>query len=91
MSTKFKWIAPFIALILLGISSLSSHASVFRIVPQTPLPTTVSQGGSVKAYYTVTNTTGSFHSGNYVKYLPPNVTQVTDDVMVPDLCGTPFL
>lgn len=90
MNKVFKWIMPCFVLIFLGMSTITSHAAVFSIVPQTALPTSVPQGGSVKAYYAVTNTTGSFHSGNYVKYLPPNVAQVTVDGTVPNLCGVTF-
>ena len=93
MNIKFKGIMPFLTLIFFGLFSITSHAAVFSIVPKagTSLPTTVAVGGSVKAYYTVTNTTGSSHAGNYVKYLPLNVTQVTSDGAVPDLCSTTFL
>ena len=80
----------FLALMLLSISSTTNHAAVFNIVPQTPLPISLPQGSVATAYYTVTNTTGHFHSGNYVKYLPQNVTQVTVDGSVPNLCGTTF-
>ena len=90
MSTAFKWIMQCVLLILLSLSSTINHAAVFSIVPQTPLPTSLPQGSAVTAYYTVTNTTGSFHAGNYVKYLPPNVTQVTVDGTVPTLCGATF-
>ena len=87
MNIKFKWMMPFWALMLL---SVASYAKVFNIVPQVALPTSVPQGSSVKAYYTVTNTTGRFHASNYIKSLPPNVTQVVTDNMVPNLCGVTF-
>ena len=92
MNIKFKWIMPFLALVFLSLSSITSHAAVFSIVPKagTSLPTHVALGGSVKALYTVTNTTGSSHTGNYVKYVPTNTTQVTVDGTYPDLCGTTF-
>ena len=90
MNTKCKWIARFLALTLLSLSSITNHAAVFNIVPEAPLPTSLPQGSAVTAYYTVINTTGAFYSGNYVKYLPPNVTQVTADGTVPNLCGTTF-
>ena len=80
-------------LLLLGATlSIIGHTAVFNITPKpgTSLPTSVTKGGSVKALYTVTNTTGSYHSGNYVKYLPPNTTQVTVDANYPDLCGATF-
>lgn len=87
MNKILKWIMQ---IPLMGLLSLSCNAAVFNIVPQSPLPTTVPQGGATKAYYTVTNTTGSFHAGNFVKYLPPNVTQVDIDGSVPNLCGSTF-
>ena len=92
MNTKFKWIMPFLAFALLGMSSIVGHTAVFSIVPKagTSLPTHVAIGSSVKALYTVTNTTGSSHTGNYVKYLPTNTTQVTVDGTYPDLCGSTF-
>ena len=92
MNTKFKRIIPFLVFALLGISSIVGHTAVFSIVPKagTSLPTHVAFGGSVNALYTVTNTTGSPHAGNYVKYLPPNTTQVTVDGTYPDLCGATF-
>ena len=90
MNTTCKWIMQFLTLLLLIISSTINHAAVFNIVPQAPLPTSLPQGSVVTAYYTVTNTTGHFHSGNYVKYLPPNVTQITVDGSVHNLCGTTF-
>lgn len=69
-----------------------SHAAVFSIVPKagTSLPTKVTSGNSINAFYTVTNTTGRTHAGNYVKYSPPNTTQVTVDANYPDLCGATF-
>ncbi|RUR09387.1 Ig-like domain-containing protein [Legionella sp. km772] len=86
MNKKFKWVMPFFLLVL----SVISHANVFKIVPQTPLPTSITPGSSVKAYYTVTNTTGRFHSGNYVKALPLNVSQVKSDSKITNLCGASF-
>ncbi len=92
MDKKFKWIIQFLMFSLLGIISTIGYTTVFSIVPKagTSLPTNVTVGGSVKALYTVTNTTGSTHTGNYIKYLPPNTTQVTVDAAYPDLCGTTF-
>ena len=92
MNTTFKWIMTFLLFALLSTSSIVVHAVVFSIVPKsgTPLPTHVASGSSAKAFYTVTNTTGSFHAGNYVKYLPRNTTQVKVDPIYPDLCGATF-
>lgn len=92
MHIKRTWIMPLLMFALLWISSTVGHAAVFSIVPKagTSLPTQVTRGGSVKALYTVTNTTGSSHAGNYVKYLPTNTSQVTVDATYPDLCGATF-
>lgn len=72
--------------------NIISHAAVFSIVPKagTSLPTQVTSGNSINAFYTVTNTTGRTHTGNYVKYSPPNTRQVTVDANYPDLCGATF-
>lgn len=92
MNKKFKSILKFFLFALLSIHSVISYPAVFRIVPKagTSLPTEVTIGGRVKALYTITNTTGSFHAGNYIKYLSPNTTQVTVDPTYPDLCGATF-
>jgi DNA-binding beta-propeller fold protein YncE len=75
---------------LLG--STASFALPFNVAPKagTSLPTTVLQGGTVTAYYTVTNNTQAQRNNNYVKYLPPNVTQVTSGGTYPDTCGATF-
>lgn len=72
----------FFILVLLNISSTIGHTTVFSIVPKagTSLPTHVTIGGSVKALYTITNSTGRSHAGNFVKYLPPNTTHVTTEI-----------
>jgi hypothetical protein len=92
MNTTGKGISRFLMIALLGLSSIVTHATVFSIVPKagTTLPKKVLAGGSVKALYTVTNTTGSSHAGNYVKYLPTNTTQVIDDQTIPNLCKSTF-
>lgn len=53
----------------------SASALPFSIVPDLsiPFPTTMVAGTTVSATYTVTNNTGITRNGNYVKYLPPNV------------------
>lgn len=92
MKTTIKKIMPFVVLTLWATNNVTGHTSVFSIVPKanTSLPTQVTTGTSVKALYTVTNTTGSTHRGNYVKYVPTNTTQVTVDGTYPDLCGATF-
>lgn len=82
-----------LGLFIIGlIVSTGSYALPFAIAP-TPgvsLPTQIVSGQTVTALYTVTNNTGSVRSGNFVKYLPPNVTQVTVDPVYSDLCGATF-
>ncbi|MDP3562742.1 MAG: hypothetical protein Q8R83_11240 [Legionellaceae bacterium] len=92
MNTKFKWAITFLLFSLFTSINTTGYTAVFSIVPKagTSLPTQVTNGGSVKALYTITNTTGLSHAGNYVKYLPPNTTQVTVDGTYPALCGTTF-
>ncbi len=50
-----------------------SHAEVFTIVPNEPLPATIPMGATVNASYLVVNNTGVQRNGNIVQYLPPNV------------------
>lgn len=91
VKSRFKRILPLIVALCATNNSVA-HATVFNIVPKagTSLPTHVAIGGSVKALYTVTNTTGSTHAGNYIKYLPTNATQITVDTNYPDLCSASF-
>ena len=72
---------------LMALTIANAHASLFNIVPKagTTLPT---ESGT-KAYYTVTNTTGSTKTNIYVRYLPPNVTQVFNST-APGICGQSF-
>ena len=64
----------------------------FEITPKagTSLPTKLTLGQPVNAYYTVRNKTSSVRTGNYLKYLPMNVEQVTSNSDIPDLCGATF-
>ncbi|MFA6038183.1 MAG: hypothetical protein WC748_08710 [Legionellales bacterium] len=73
-----------------------STALAFDIYPKegTALPTEILPGQTSVAYYTVKdNTGGPFPPDlyNYVKHLPKNVTQVTVDNAIPDLCGETFV
>lgn len=79
-------------LISLSLTTFELFALPFSITPKTgsPLPTQVPSGQSVTALYTVKNNTAATRAANYVKYLPTNVTQVTSDVSLPDLCGATF-
>ncbi len=68
------------------------HALPFGIAPTpgTTLPTSVIFGQQTYATYTVTNNTVSKRSGNFVRYLPLNVTQITNDSNIKNLCGSTF-
>ncbi|MCW8416763.1 glycoside hydrolase [Fluoribacter dumoffii] len=71
------------------LNSTISFALPFNIVPRGKLPTTVFKGESVDAAYTVTNSTRTTRANNFVKWLPPNVKQVTDPTD-PTVCGSTF-
>jgi len=62
------------------------------IVPKegTTLPTQMTPGYNVNAYYTIINTSASTLNDLYVKYLPTNVSQVTTNGDYPDTCGATF-
>lgn len=72
--------------------STSSFALPFNIVPKagTTLPTQIRPGQKINAYYTVTNNTLAQRNNNFVKYLPPNVSQVTSGGTYGDTCGAVF-
>jgi hypothetical protein len=91
MKIIFQGLMLFFILSICMISTFC-HAAPFNIVPKPgiSLPTKVAKGHTVRALYTVTNTTTQFQSGNYVKPLPPNVTQITVDGTFRDLCGVTF-
>ncbi|KTD52895.1 hypothetical protein [Legionella quateirensis] len=83
-----------IGLLAMGLIFTSTHsfALPFNIVPKagTELPRSFKNGQTVFAYYTVYNNTLVARSGNFVKYLPLNVTQVTGNGTYPDICGSSF-
>jgi hypothetical protein len=82
-----KYIAIFLTGFIL-LFSVASYALPFTIVPMpgTTLPTSVVVGSTVQAYYIVINNTGSTRTNNYVRFLPPNVTQATSG----NTCATVF-
>jgi hypothetical protein len=84
-----KSIKGYIFLCLIGLSLIAkvSYALPFEIIPNGELPTSIVSGEQVPASYIVTNNTGSKRAGNFVKYLPPHVTQVTTGV---GACGETF-
>ena len=70
----------------------SSYALPFTIIPKAGVafPTSITTDSTVTAYYTVFNNTASQRNNNFVKYLPPNVSQVTQGGDYNDTCGTTF-
>lgn len=66
----------------------------FNIAPKngTTLPTSIIPGQTTVAYYTISNTTPitSPIANNFVKYFPPNVTQLLTDATYTDICQTKF-
>jgi Bacterial Ig-like domain (group 2) len=84
-----KWIF-FKVLLFWMLIITKCYALPFHIVPTTALPTTVYQGDTVKAYYTVTNNTLSTRANNFVEYLPPNVTQIVSAGPYSPVCNTTF-
>lgn len=70
----------------------SGYALPFKIATKsgTDLPTTVSAGATALAYYKIKNETKTTRKNNYIKYLPPNVTQVTSGGTYADTCGSTF-
>jgi 6-phosphogluconolactonase (cycloisomerase 2 family) len=91
ITTYSRWPSIF-ALLSASLIASTSYALPFSITPTTgvSLPTTILAGQAATALYTVTNNTGIVRTGNYVKYLPPNVTQITSNSAYPDLCGSSF-
>jgi DNA-binding beta-propeller fold protein YncE len=77
---------------MLLIVNTTIHALPFSVVPKigNPLPTSLSVGNTASAFYTVTNNTQANRFQNYVKYLPPNVAQVTQGGVYSDTCGATF-
>lgn len=88
----FKQILLSLAVLCALCAATVSHALPFSIVPKvgTTLPVEIDAGETANAYYTVTNNTASARNNNYVKYLPPNVRQVTTGGTYPDTCGVTF-
>lgn len=69
-----------------------SYAGPFDIYPKEGVTVidTMTPGYNITAYYTVSNNTSSNRIGNYVKYLPTNVEQVTTGGDYADTCGATF-
>ncbi len=91
MSTKLKLYTYYLILIISCISS-QAQAAVYDISTKsgTTLPTRIVAGGKVTAFYTVSNSTSRSLSNNYVRSLPPNVTQIVSGGTYPNTCGNMF-
>lgn len=77
----------YISLLLLSGLCYAGTPLSISVASGTTLPTQVPVGGVVNAFYTVQNNTVSVRSNNFVKWLPVNVTQVTNDSRY---CGATF-
>ena len=77
---------------VLTLFSASSHALNFIVTPKvgTTLPTSVPSGGTVYAYYTVSNNTMIERDQNYIQNLPANVAQITTGGFYADTCAEAF-
>lgn len=82
----------FFAYFLLTAANTYARPLPFNVVPKagTTLPSTLISGSTATAYYTVTNNTLEARADNFIKYLPPNVSQVTTGGTYPDTCGETF-
>jgi hypothetical protein len=85
-----KSVKQVLALSILGMFCSTAYAAPFTINPIGTLPTSIANGQSLSAYYTVTNKTLTQRNNNFVKHLPPNVTQVTTNAGQANLCGSTF-
>lgn len=86
-----KWIKFFLISVFL-FHCIDSYALLFSITPKsgTLLPTQLIWGNTVTALYTVKNNSSRPFINAYVKYLPPNTSQITSDTQYPDLCSSTF-
>ncbi len=87
MNTRKKLFFLFLLLL-----STVCYALPFTITPKsgTSLPISIGIGNTATAYYTISNNTQAQRNGNYIKYLPLNVTQVTTGGTYGDTCGATF-
>ena len=88
-----KILSTFYASMTLLMIPYAAQALPFLINPKTGtnLPTHLAEGQTTNAYYTITNNTISLRNGNFIKYLPTNVKQITTDPSIHDLCGAHLL
>jgi hypothetical protein len=85
-------IRQWILFLILYAVNAACFALPFTIVPTpgTTLPSFVGVNQTVTAFYNVTNNACVSLNSNFIKYLPPNTTQVTTDPTIPNLCGSTF-
>ena len=95
MGREFKYqkkLALSLTFLFMMVGSTAGHALPLSVVPTplTALPTKVQLGSPVMAYYTITNQTKYAQSNIYIKYFPPNVTQITSNSTFTNTCGQKF-
>ncbi|MDF1683803.1 MAG: hypothetical protein P1U36_04010 [Legionellaceae bacterium] len=80
------------SLLLLFLLNSSAHALPFNIVLKDGVfaPTTMTLGYNPMIYYTVSNNTGKTLNNAFVRYLPPDVSQITTGGTYSDTCGATF-
>lgn len=81
---SFHLVKLYIAMVLLFVQK--TFAANFSIVPYGALPTTVAQGQTVQAYFTITNNSHGARNGYSVVGLPKTVTQNS----TADYCTNPI-
>lgn len=82
-----KGLYQLFAFVTLICISAVSYAIPFDVKPKSFLPTTIVQGQTLTAFYTVTNKSLRVLTDNFLLYLPQNVTQDFTDNTIPNLCG----
>ena len=92
MSGKKGWLLTSLGFLSVLIVSPATLALPFSVLPTagSTLPTQISTGQTLPAFYTITNLANISLANNYIKYFPQNVTQVTSDGNIPNLCASPF-
>jgi hypothetical protein len=91
MYSKKSYIQNILTCFFVALFSMC-QALPFTIIPKegTEFPTSMVLDTPTTAYYTIINNTGVQRNNNFVKYLPPGVTQVLTGGTYPDTCGERF-
>jgi len=76
--------------VFLFASKISWAYSIYIYSDAVLLPTSILKGKTATAYYVVYNNTSEIKKANYVRYLPPNVTQVVKGGVFKNTCGAYF-